>query len=586
MTLRAESRTCEAVCHRCGASSVRVHGRYRRTLMDAPMSGRTATIRLQVRRFRCENVSCPQATFSEQIPEVTHRHARRTVLAGAMLAQIALVLAGRAGARLASGLGLPVERDTLVRIVRRLPDPDSPERGLRILGVDDFALRRGHNYGTVLIDLDTRRPLDLPAGRDSETLTTWLHEHGNDVHVVCRDRAGAYAQATRDAIPDAVQVADRWHLWHNLAGHVEKAVKRLRSSWKHISEEHLPHEQGVDEPGAYPAEPGEPTTLNVVNAGPVTGLDARHQERWHVVHDLLDQKLSLREIMRRTGLSRGTVRVFARAARPEELYRGHRAGRGRELDQHRDFLRQQWTSGITNAAVLLGLLRARGYRGQGNALRKYLQPWRIETPSASPARKPLTVRELTRRLCTRPDDLDADEKVGLNHLLENCLPLAQHVRGFAEMMTRRTGDRNLNTWLAQVNVTTDQPELKSFARGLLTDYDAVRAGLSLPYSSGPVEGHNTRINLWNLDCQVCAALPCRTAAIGKSRAVLGVWLNWLGVGPAGVGISASLVRRRSSALCPSVTAACSSSVSEIETAILWRFPLASRSWAFVDSFGV
>ncbi|MCD5314856.1 ISL3 family transposase [Kineosporia babensis] len=498
MTLQAESRTCEAICHRCGASSARVHGRYRRTLMDAPMSGRTVTIRLQVRRFRCENVACPQATFSEQIPEVTHRHARRTVLAGAMLAQIALVLAGRAGARLAGGLGLPVERDTLVRIVRRLPDPKLPEKGLHILGVDDFALRRGHNYGTVLIDLDTRRPLDLLAGRDSETLVTWLREHGNDVQVVCRDRAGAYAQATRDAIPDAVQVADRWHLWHNLAGHVENAVKRLRSSWKNISVEQLPHTHGAEEPKANPTDPAEKTMPNVVETGPVTGLDARHQERWHTVHDLLDQKLPLREIMRRTALSRGTVRAFARAARPEDLYRGHRAGRGRELDQHREFLLQQWTSGITNAAVLLRLLRARGYRGQGSALRKYLQPWRIETPSTRPARKPLTVHELTRQLCTRPEDLGADEKMSLKHLLENCLPLAQlaqHVSAFAEMMTRRTGNRDLHTWLAQVNATTDQPELKSFARGLLTDYDAVRAGLSLPYSSGPVEGHNTRIKM-------------------------------------------------------------------------------------------
>lgn len=259
--------------------------------MDAPLAGRGVTIRLWVRRFRCLNTDCPQTTFTEQIPQVTRRHARRTILASAMLAQIALVLAGRAGSRLAGGLGLPVERDTMVRIV--------------------------------LIDLDTHRPLDLLPDRETETFSNWLREHGQSVQVICRDRAGAYAQAARQAAPSAVQVADRWHLWHNLAGHVERAVKRLRHLWKSHAGEPLPLQDGnIRSPG-----PDQPKALQEKVSGgedlvPATGLDTRHQQRWHAIHDLLGQGLSLREIVRRTGLSRGTVRVFARAAKPEDLYHG------------------------------------------------------------------------------------------------------------------------------------------------------------------------------------------------------------------------------------------------------------------------
>jgi transposase len=498
VVIDADSRAQAAACPGCEQPSSRVHGRYRRTLLDLPVAGLTMTIRLRVRRFRCLNAACSRATFAEQIPDLTCRYARRTIPAGRMLADIALVLAGRAGCRLATRLGLPQGRDTLLRLVRRLPDPPAPEGGVQVLGVDDFALRRGHVYGTVLIDLDTHRPLDLLPERTAATVSTWLADHGQNVAVFCRDRAGAYAQAARDGVPDAVQVADRWHLWHNLAGHVEKAIKRLRHLWKHLPGNGT--ESPTTRPGTTAPTPDEATavTSTIDGVRPVTGLDLRHHDRWHLVHDLLDAGVSLREITRRTGLSRGTVRTFARAERPDDLYRGQRQGRGRELDQHREFLREHWNAGTTNATQLLHLLRERGFQGQGSNLRAYLQPWRTGMPIPARRPPPLSVRELTRWLCTRPDDLTTDETTRLTAILDHCPPiavLAGHVRSFAVILTHRTGDRDLNPWIAAVTNDGDQPELKSFARGLLADHDAVRAGLTLPYSSGPVEGHNTRIKM-------------------------------------------------------------------------------------------
>ena len=240
------------------------------------------------------------------------------------------------------------------------------------------------------------------------------------------------------------------------------------------------------------------TTGTTGDVGPVTGLDVRHRDRWHAVHDLLEAGVSLREITRRTGLSRATVRTCARAERPEELYRGRRPGRGRELDQHREFLHERWNAGTTNAAELLLLLRQLGFQGQVSNLRAYLQSWRTGSPIPVRGPQPLSVRELTRWLCTRPDDLSTDETSRLTAILDGCPPiavLAEHIRSFAVILTHRTGDRDLNPWIAKVTNVGDQPELTSFARGLLADYDAVRAGLTLPYSSGPVEGHNNRIIL-------------------------------------------------------------------------------------------
>jgi transposase len=466
-----------------------VHSRYQRRLADAPIAGRPVELRVRVRRFFCDNTGCGARTFAEQPDELTVTRARRTSVLARMLTTIAVALAGRAGARLAARLGMPTSRDSLLRLLRGLDDPQAT--ALPVLGVDDFALRRGHVYGTVVVDMISGRPVDLLPDRDTASLAAWLRAHPG-VEVICRDRAGAYAEAARLGAPAAVQVADRWHLWHNLAGHLERTVLSHRRCLRE-----LPHPDEADRATADEVSAAEDPEQSEPVLGPVRELPivARTRERHQAITELRAKGASISAIARALGLDRTTVRRFAQASGLEEL-QAKTLQRASLLDGYTDYLHQRWAEGCTDAAVLTTEITALGYRGSQQTVRRYLHPLRDGRP-APPARPVApTVREVTGWILRRPESLDADEQVRLKQVLGHCPQLdsaAAHVTGFAEMMGGRRGDR-LDDWMAAVE-NADLPELHRFTTGLRRDYDAVRAGLTLEHSSGRVEGTVNKIKM-------------------------------------------------------------------------------------------
>ena len=209
ITITARTSSCNARCPMCGRKSSKVHSRYTRTVADLPWQNIPVTVSLHVRRFFCEEGSCGRAIFAERLPELVECYARRTRRLDSWFTHVSFALGGEAGARLLKDLGVVVSGDTLLSHIRstRLQDHGTP----RVLSVDDFAFRRGTRYGTVLVDLERRRMVEILPDRSAGTVSRWLREHPG-VEIVSRDRGSEYADAIRQTLPGATPVADRFRL--------------------------------------------------------------------------------------------------------------------------------------------------------------------------------------------------------------------------------------------------------------------------------------------------------------------------------------------------------------------------------------
>ncbi|MEV0730611.1 ISL3 family transposase [Polymorphospora sp. NPDC050346] len=447
-----------ADCPVCGASSGRVHGFHPRTVADVPVDGRKVVVRVRVRRLVCPTRGCQQ-TFREQMPGVLERYQRRTARLSRHVAAVVKELAGRAGARLLAVLAVGLSRHTALRALLRIPLPTG--RTPRVIGVDDFALRRRHRYATVVIDAQTHERIDVLPDRTADTLQAWLRGHPG-VEVVCRDGSATYAEAIRRALPDAVQVADRWHLWQNLCEAALSEVKAHSTCWAAVLDAPI-----YDGPRAR-------TTL----------------DRWHQVHSLLNQGVGLLECARRLQLALNTVKRYARADRPERMLRVPKY-RASLVDPYREHLRKRRTEDpAAPAAHLFEQIKALGYTGCLNLLHKYINQGRADAD-----RSHICPRRLARMLLTRPDNLKPEHRDLLARLTAACpemTQLADVVEGFAELLTPHAGNVDrLSHWINGVRAV-DLPHLHAFTRGLERDRDAVNAALTLPYSNGPTEGVNTK----------------------------------------------------------------------------------------------
>ncbi|MFF3699037.1 ISL3 family transposase [Streptomyces sp. NPDC002221] len=285
-------------CPDCRARVRRVHSAYERSLGERPLGGQQLVVRLRVRRFFCDRPLCRRRTFVEQVDGLSERYRRSSLGLKQWLRAVAIGLGGRAGERLCRKLHLAAGRSRLLELLEAPPVPD---RAPRVLGVDEFAFRRGRRYGTLLVDIETGRPVDVLPDRTSETFAAWLTDHPG-VEIVCRDRATAYTRAIKEAAPHALEIADRWHLLQNLSSAVEKTCHQHRGCLrKRLEEKQLPDEVEV---------PDVPVVLLLPPELPRTSMVERTRHRHADVHRMLERGWTISAIGRHLGLDRKTVRKF------------------------------------------------------------------------------------------------------------------------------------------------------------------------------------------------------------------------------------------------------------------------------------
>ncbi len=443
------------------------------------------TLEVEVRRFRCREPGCRGRTFGESLEPFASRRSRYSERSRAALQRIGCALGGEAGTRLAFILGLRAGPDTILRALRRLPLPAVGEPA--VVGIDDWAVARGHQYGTLFVDLEQRRPLDLILGREMDEVRDWLAQHPG-IRVVARDRAGAYAQAARQALPCGIQVADRWHLLSNLGEMAERVLLRctqaLRVAATAVNARW--HEQStgselVTSSSAQTAPPSERAS-----ARRSAQRRAARLARFEEVRDRHRQGQSARAIARELGLNVKTVRKFIRADSFPE--RTQRVGRESVLDPWRTYLESRWAEGCRNAAQLWREIRAQGFRGGHSQVRQMFSARRQqEEPSSSgrsspqsPQRGTPSARRIRFRLFGRPPRSQRDPDEGRwwkEYLDELCRtePAVEKVRTigrrFMEMVRWRDAPA-LPEWLEQAR-SSSVPELQRFASGIEADREAV-----------------------------------------------------------------------------------------------------------------
>jgi transposase len=484
-----------ATCPHCGTASAAVHARYRRTLHDRACLGRPVRLLVTARKFLCRRADCPRRVFCERLPALTAAHARTTGELAVAHRHLGLALGGEAGARLAAELGLPTSPDTILRRVTAAAGEPAPPP--RYVGIDDWAVRKGHTYGTILIDLERGTVIDLLPGRDGEALKAWLAAHPQ-VEVITRDRWPAYIQAATSAAPQAQQVADRFHLLTNVREAVEKILSRIgpdiRAAHAAVSAPPAPAPTPPD--AVPPAPPKAPTATEQRRSA----KRAARGERFRRVKDLTAEGVSVREIARRLRMSRGAVLRYRRLeACPD--WRPGRTGPS-SAAAFAGFIADWVAAGNRNTAELHRTLKAKGFTGGYDVARRCVnrligssgRPGRRQASATPPPAEPTppSPRRLSFRVANPKPDTHSTRVLGelraRNTTAHAALGLAEELMA----MIRRTTATPLAWWVERALASGDR-DLANLARSLASDAAAVQAALTEWWSNGQVEGQVGRL---------------------------------------------------------------------------------------------
>ena len=492
LVIEAEASHPTSCCPLCTQTSASIKTRYRRILRDAPCAGRQVQLILTVRKFYCRNSSCSRKVFTERLPTFVEPWARMTIRCCEHITSIGLATCGKGGARLIARLGIQTTRPTILRRIMDLPHASAGS--VVYLGIDDFSFRRGYRFGTILVDLESHRVVDLLPDRQAETAATWMRQQP-DLAVVSRDRGGEYASAAREDAPQAMQCADRFHIVKNLTEAFQVLLTRCQAE---ILAETKPDEpdQGEQNKPIISIEewrPLEPAHVEKVRLARRAGRYARYQQ----VVELDRQGIATKEIAGRLGLSDRTVRDWLKQGTFPEAQK--RRKKQSSFDPFAAYVLKCWQAGEHNGLVLCQEIKNRGYTGTDRSVYRYLK-----TLKQAEVRTSLNPKRIQKYAATTaiwlfvrdPKKLDEAEREDLTAFCQASVPLKKAydlLQDFLSMVHQREGQR-LDAWLAKV-AESDLPELQSFAAGVEKDKDAVQAGLTWPINNGMVEGHVTKLKL-------------------------------------------------------------------------------------------
>ncbi len=480
--LHATSST--ALCPQCGTPGSRVHSRYVRTIADVACGGRCLILKLRVRKWICREASCSQHIFAERFPELVQRYARMTDRLIQALQSIGVTTNGADAARIASSLGMPTTAKTIIRRVLQLPLPSEGE--VAKVGIDEWAWKKDHRYGTILVDLEKRRIVQLLADRSVETSKAWLRKHA-EIDLISRDRGKIFREAGTSGAPQAKQVVDRFHLQKNFAEALEKFFRKRERVLK----------------GATRRNTGKtrPATRTMVPEKVAQERRARHRQRVSVhkrIWKLYREGCSKEYIAQLAGLS---TRSISRALKQEAAPPPRRRSRSSSVvDPYLPYLASRWNQGCHNTALLYEEIVVQGYTGSPRTLRRQLQSFRqtrerLVSKQTIILDNPPSPRGVA-LLMVRPAQSRTKEQTAYLDLLvqsdETIAPVFKLVQDFGRLLRKREGHIRLEQWKATVRAS-GIAELIAFADGLADDAEAVANGCTMTWSNGMVEGFVNKV---------------------------------------------------------------------------------------------
>lgn len=488
--LDVESTTQKASCPECVQESTAIHSHYLRYPVDLAWAQWSVVIQLKVKRFFCRNQACPKRTFAERFPDFVACYARQTLRVVEKQHRIGVNVAARIAEQLLGCEQVGISDTTINRQIRSLPEAET--HPVRILGVDDWAKRKGQRYGTLLADLERGETVDVLPDRTADTLTEWLKAHPG-IEIVSRDRSQTYAEAIDRGAPQAIQVADRWHLLKN----VSDAVFKILQQEYPVIQRQL--ELGTEAIKLIRLQEGEPTN----KARALTLAEQRRKERIEQAQQSHRQGWTQKAIAHQLHIHPKTVRRYLHSS----FHQGQRQRTGRLIDPFKSYILQRWNEGCHNATQLFREIQPKGFAGTATTVRIHVRQLRqvsdlppkarkqTGTPlEVDPTQHPTTLRNLTWWVLKKPEDRAEDEEKILSQISTGqpkLLETVQLARSFAEIVRQKQADQ-FDGWLEQAR-KSGYRIWRNFADSLKQDESAVRAALLYSWSNGPTEGHINRL---------------------------------------------------------------------------------------------